>query len=193
MGSFGQEIARLDFWKRVSWEWNWRVAYLQGSQVRPPGQSSSVRISHSKGEHTQERALATASENTTMPPSNSNEALIFHSSAAFFPSCSLSRVSTSPVSSAVTHDHEHNPNREISSSRNDSPRRASQLRLVNRAPRRMFFVDEQKHFRALTRGPSYRSVSSQGRIQSPVSSTSRISLSQRERPPRSRVSLLDPR
>lgn len=60
------------------------MAYLQGSQVRPPGQSSSVRMSHSKGEQTQERALATATENTTMPPSNSNEALIFHFSAAGF-------------------------------------------------------------------------------------------------------------
>lgn len=50
--------------------------YLQGSQVRPPGQSSSVRMSHSSGEHTHERALATASDSTTMPPKRSNGALI---------------------------------------------------------------------------------------------------------------------
>jgi len=56
------------------------VAYLQGSQVRPPGQSSSVRMSHSSGEHTHERALATASDSTTMPPKRSNGALILLSS-----------------------------------------------------------------------------------------------------------------
>lgn len=56
------------------------LVYLQGSQVRPPGQSSSVRTSHSSGEHTHERALATASDSTTMPPKRSNGALILPSS-----------------------------------------------------------------------------------------------------------------
>lgn len=44
--------------------------------MRPPGQSSLVRTSHSSGEHTHERALATASDSTTMPTRRSNEALI---------------------------------------------------------------------------------------------------------------------
>jgi len=63
-----------------------RPAYLQGSQVRPPGQSSSVRTSHSTGEHTHERALATASDSTTMPPRRSNGALILLSSLSTAPS-----------------------------------------------------------------------------------------------------------
>lgn len=58
------------------------VAYLQGSQMRPPGQSSLVRTSHSSGEHTHERALATASDSTTMPPKRSNGALILLSTAS---------------------------------------------------------------------------------------------------------------
>ena len=170
--------------------------------MRPPGQSSSVRISHSKGEHTQERALATASENTTMPPSNSNEALIFHSSGAFFSSCSLSRVSPFSVSSAVTHNHGHDPktrrpsNREISSSRNDSPRRASQLRLVNRMPRRMFSVSlsrRRANFVLYARIQlPIRFLARYNTITGTVSSTSRTSLSQRERH-RGPVSLPDSR
>lgn len=62
------------------WAVKVNVAYLQGSQVRPPGQSSVVRTSHSSGEHTHERALATASDSTTIPPNRSNGALILLSS-----------------------------------------------------------------------------------------------------------------
>ena len=53
------------------------VAYLQGSQVSPPGQSSSARESHSRGEQTQDSALATATESTTMPPSSTSGTRIF--------------------------------------------------------------------------------------------------------------------
>lgn len=71
--------ARAQLWRSL-WAVRVNVAYLQGSQVRPPGQSSSVRTSHSSGEHTHERALATASDSTTMPPKRSNAALILPSS-----------------------------------------------------------------------------------------------------------------
>lgn len=50
--------------------------YLQGSQVSPPGQSSSVRTSHSNGEQIHESALATARERTIIPPNKISGAFI---------------------------------------------------------------------------------------------------------------------
>lgn len=46
--------------------------HLHGSQVRPAGQSSLVRVSHSRGEQTQDKARATATERTMMPPRSTN-------------------------------------------------------------------------------------------------------------------------
>lgn len=45
--------------------------------MSPPGQSSSVRRSHSRGEHTHDKAFATATDKTTIPPSKTNGTLIF--------------------------------------------------------------------------------------------------------------------
>lgn len=60
-----------------------KYTYLHGSQVRPPGQSSFVSGSHSRGEHTHDRARATATDKTTMPPRSIHANLIFGRSDVF--------------------------------------------------------------------------------------------------------------